>query len=162
MESSAEPNCETTVSFRAFIASGRLILIVATFPFISVSTYEKSRGSVQFANHSGSWNPAELAYEFAISTASSIPILLAISNGPLAHLNPTLAPRSTSSIEQISSLTICAETAKVCPNNRSLMMIAASSPHSISSPISHISPASTMALKFAAPVYRGQSSCSAK
>ena len=100
------------------------------------------------------------AYSMAILDASVTPILLASSNGPIVHRSPTLAPLSTSSMVQIPSSTIWAQTAKAWPISLSLIILDASSSHSPSSSISHISPFSTRARMLSAPAKRGTESCS--
>ena len=105
--------------------------------------------------------PASSADSLAILEASVTPILLASSKGPLVHLRPTLAPRSTSSMLQIPSSTIWEHTAKACPISLSLIFWAASSSQSPSSSlIPHISPSSTRARMLSAPANLGTSSCS--
>ena len=103
--------------------------MIVAIPFlISVSTYEKFQlvlESICSVKNDGNSRPfpAIAEYPVAILPASSIPILFINSNGPSAHLSPTLAPLSTSSMLQISSSTICAATAKTTPSSLSATML---------------------------------------
>ena len=105
---------------------------------------------------------ANEAYSDASFEAKSTPIEFAISKGPFAHLNPTLAPLSTSSIEHISSSTIWEDTQSTVPNKRLLITSDDSCSHSSDPERSHSLPSSTSLRRQSEPVKRSVSSCVAK
>merc|ERR1711991_102392 len=96
--------------------------IVATSPSRFKSKKSNLNGSEPcLASNDGFSIEANDAYSDASLEAKSTPIEFAISKGPLVHLNPTLAPLSTSSIEHIPSSTIWEDTQNIVPNKRLLI-----------------------------------------